>query len=139
MLLIKCNDYRNIPESVDVNLERLIETFVQMRHIDKENNNVLDLYTNIKHNFTYELYLDILPSNLRFSISKIRMFFHPLLIHTDRFGNNRIPRNERYCVFVTCMIWKMIIILLPFVHVMMFIGKHILNLNNTLDPAFISC
>jgi hypothetical protein len=62
----------NNPESVDVNLfipmfkQRLIDTFVQTWHVDKENNNVLDLYTNIKHNFTYELYLDILPSNLRF-------------------------------------------------------------------------
>ena len=93
----------NNPKSVNVKVfipifkQKIIDTFVQNWHVDKESNNVLDLYTNVKHNFAYEMYLDILPSNLRFFISKIRMSSHPLLIHTGRFGNNRLPRNERYC------------------------------------------
>ena len=29
----------------------------------------------------------------------MRMSSHHLLIHTGRFGNNRIPRNERHCIY----------------------------------------
>ena len=78
----------NNPKSVDVEVfipickQKIIDPFVQNWHVDKERNNILDLYTNVKHNFAYEMYLDILPSNLRF-------------------GNNRLPRNECYCNYCT--------------------------------------
>ena len=56
----------NNPKSVNVKVfipifkQKIIDTFVQNWHVDKESNNVLDLYTNVKHNFAYEMYLDIL-------------------------------------------------------------------------------
>ena len=55
--------------------------------------------SNSNSNFKYESYLDVLPSNLRFFISKIRMCSHPLRIHTGRYGVNRVERNERYFTY----------------------------------------
>lgn len=77
----------------------MIDNFIQLWHVDKDNNGVLTLYVNLKVNFEYEAYLNILPSNLRFFISKIRMCSHPLRIHTGRYGVNRVERNERYCTY----------------------------------------
>lgn len=79
--------------------QRLIDTFIQSWHVDKENSGVLTLYTNLKDTFLYEPYLDILPSNLRLFISKIRMSSHSLRIQTGRYGTNRVARNERYCTY----------------------------------------
>jgi hypothetical protein len=45
--------------------QRLIDTFIQSWHVDKENSGVLTLYTNLKNIFLFEQCLDILPSSLR--------------------------------------------------------------------------
>lgn len=57
------------------------------------------LYKDIKNVFQYEKYLDLLPSSLRHYISRIRLSAHPLLIQSGRNGSNRIPRNERFCIY----------------------------------------
>ena len=59
---------------------------------------VLMLYKEYKLNFEYETYLDIIPRSLRFYFSRLRLLVHPLRIQTGRFGRNRIPREERYCL-----------------------------------------
>jgi len=56
------------------------------------------LYKEFKISFEYEKYLDILPKSLRFYFCRLRMSCHPLRIQTGRFSNNRIAREERYCI-----------------------------------------
>ena len=79
--------------------QRVIDNFIQLWHVDKDNNGVLTLYVNLKVNFEFEAYLNLLPSNLRFFISKIRMCSQPLRIHTGRYGVNRVQRNEGCCTY----------------------------------------
>jgi hypothetical protein len=79
--------------------QRLIDSFVQSWHADIVNSPVLLLYKDIKNVFQYEKYLDLLPSSLRHYISRIRLSAHPLLIQSGRYGSNRIPRNERFCIY----------------------------------------
>lgn len=58
---------------------------------------MLDLYHSTKSIFEYEHYLDLVPSNLRLFVTRLRISAHTLRIHTGRYSRNRIPRNERYC------------------------------------------
>jgi len=79
--------------------QRLIDNFYQTWFANKANSEVLNLYNIVKTNFGYESYLDILSPELRVYLSRIRLSAHSLAIQTGRFGRNRIPRAERYCVF----------------------------------------
>lgn len=79
--------------------QRVIDCFLQDWNSNIENSGVLELYRNIKEDFSYEKYLDILPGNLRTYFCKIRLSAHSLRIQTGRYARNRIPRNERYCQY----------------------------------------
>ena len=57
------------------------------------------MYNNVKEVFGYEQYLDMLPYDLRSYICIIRLSAHTLHIQTGRYGRNRIPRSERYCIY----------------------------------------
>lgn len=91
------------PDSVNLNSficvfkQRLIDCFIQRWAADKEDSGVLDLYHSTKSIFEYEHYLDLVPSNLRLFVTRLRISAHTLRIHTGRYSRNRIPRNERYC------------------------------------------
>jgi hypothetical protein len=77
---------------------RVIDNYIQMWHGSVENSSILDLYKNCKTVIAYEYYLDLMPKNLRFYVTRIRISAHALRIQTGRYGQNRIPRNERYCL-----------------------------------------
>ena len=59
---------------------------------------ILEEYKNFKDTFIYEKYLDLVPFDLRFFITRLRISAHTLRIHTGRFGENRLPRHERICL-----------------------------------------
>ena len=91
------------PHSVDMKSfpsifkQRLIDNFTQEWYASINSNRVLDDYKLLKYTPAYETYLDILPFNLRLYFSRLRFSIHPLRIHTGRFKNQRLDRNERYC------------------------------------------
>lgn len=78
---------------------RLIDSFKQEWFSNLEKSPVLCIYRNVKSCFEYECYLNILPRCFRFYFCRLRMNGLPLKIQTGRFSRNRIPREERYCLF----------------------------------------
>ena len=81
--------------------KRIIDCYKQIWFAMVCNNNVLEEYSQFKNQFLYESYLDLVPYDLRFFITKLRISAHTLRIHTGRFGENRLPRSERTCVYCT--------------------------------------
>lgn len=77
--------------------QRIIDCFLQGWYNTKANSPVLNLYNHIKDNFEYESFLDKLPYDLRNYFIRLRVSSHSLRIQSGRY--NRIPRNERICVF----------------------------------------
>ena len=45
----------------------------------------------------FESYLDILPRNLRYFFTRLRLSVHPLHIKTGRYARD-VARNQRYCL-----------------------------------------
>ena len=78
--------------------QRVIDCYLQDWNELLHKNSVLDEYKHFKSDFYYECYLDLVPHNLRSFITKMRLSSHSLRIHTGRYGQNRIPRNERFCL-----------------------------------------
>ena len=78
--------------------QRVIDCFTQEWFGSIDRSSVLYEYKNFKKSLSYETYLDILPNDLRFFITRFRICAHSLRIQTGRFGRNSIPRNERYCL-----------------------------------------
>ena len=78
---------------------RLIDNFYQSWYAIKQISEVLSLYNTIKLSVGYEEYLNFLPFDLRAYLCKIRISAHSLNIQTGRYGRNRVPRAERYCVY----------------------------------------
>ena len=60
---------------------------------------MLTLYHYDKERFEYENYLDIVPFDVRYVSLRLRVASHSLRIQTGRYGNDRLPRNERICVY----------------------------------------
>ena len=58
---------------------------------------ILEEYKNVKPSFSYECYLDLVPCDIRFHLTRIRLSPHSLRIQTNRFGQNRNPRIEKLC------------------------------------------
>ena len=56
---------------------------------------MLTLYHHLKDRFESENYLDIVPFDLIYFL--LRVSSHSLRIQTGRYGNDRLPRNERIC------------------------------------------
>ena len=77
---------------------RLVDNFIQNWNTDVANNRVMYLYVNFKDSFAYEHYLDALPYDLRFYMSRLRLASHSLRVQTGRFGVNRLERNLRLCL-----------------------------------------
>ena len=96
--------------------QRVIDCFVQDWHGSVERSSVLDEYQYFKKSFEYETYLDVLPFNLRFFVTRARISAHSLRIHTGRYGRNAIPRNERLCLVVLVTL-KILFILYVYVRV----------------------
>lgn len=90
--------YVNVNTFICLFKQRIIDCFIQGWFVSKDTSGVLVLYNSCKLRFEYEPYLDIIPYNLRYLISKLRISAHSLRIHTGRYGQNRIPQNERYCL-----------------------------------------
>ena len=77
--------------------QTLIDTFKQNWFSVLERSPVLSLYRHIKSDLHYETYLDIIPNNLRFFISRYRISAHSLRIQTGRYARNRLDRHLRIC------------------------------------------
>ena len=92
----------NNPSLYDVNTfvslfkQTLIDTFKQTWCNDKAKRGVLKLYDNIKNTLDYEQYLNVLPHDLRFYVTRLRVSAHYLRIHTGRYATNN---TQRYCMF----------------------------------------
>jgi len=92
------------PCSVDINnfprvfKQRLTDQFIQTWHAALSDSNVLCTYRLFNSTFEYQLYLDKLPAKYRTVLPKFRLSSHQLRIETVRYGNNRTPQNERYCL-----------------------------------------
>ena len=78
--------------------QRVIDCFIQKWYGNVNNSTVLDEYKYFKNGFEYEKHLDMLSSDLRFYISRLRLSANSLRIQFGRFVRNAIPRNERYCL-----------------------------------------
>lgn len=89
----------NISFFIGVFRQRIIDSFIQQWYGSLDTSPILKSYKLFKLQFQYEIYLDVLPSNLRFYISRLRLSAHSLRIQTGRYARNRIPRNERYCTY----------------------------------------
>ena len=76
----------------------LTSYFVQEWYGSLDQSVVLEEYRHFKHSFTYEYYLDVVPYDIRFYITRIRLSAHSLRMQTGRYGQNRIPRHERFCM-----------------------------------------
>ena len=74
--------------------QRIIECFLQEWYTSKSNSTMLTLHHHVKDTFEYDNDLDIVPFDLRLRVSS-----HSLRIQTWRSGNDRLPRNERICVY----------------------------------------
>ena len=75
---------------------RLKDVFIQKWYQSINNNAKLECYVNIKHDFVYESYLDVLDiRKFRFSYVNFRTSCHNLEIERGRYTN--IQRNERVC------------------------------------------
>ena len=77
---------------------RIVDVFIQEWSGGVTRSSSLDQYSHFKTIFGYEMYLYILPSNLRFSFTKLRLSLLPIRINTDRYGINRVDRHLRYCL-----------------------------------------
>ena len=76
---------------------RIVDCFVQKWNNDILLCSVLCSYKHFKTVFAFENYLDIVPKNLRYFLTKLRLSSHPLRIETGRYGRNRVDRHLRYC------------------------------------------
>ena len=79
--------------------QRVLDCFVQEWRGSLERNSVLLEYKYFKNNLTYEPYLDSIPNELRYLVTRIRIAAHSLRIHTERFSRTHIPRNDRICLY----------------------------------------
>ena len=101
------SDMYNSVNSSDIHIKsfplvfknRLIDCYKQEWFSLVERNSLLQEYKHFKSQFSYEQYLDLVPFDLRFLITKLRISSHKLRVHSGRFGENRLPRNERLCLY----------------------------------------
>jgi hypothetical protein len=87
----------NVKNSMQIFKQRLIDCFVQEWFGNIENTAVIENYKVFKTQFAYEEYLNVLPCNLRYYITRLRLSAHSLRIQTGRYARNHVPRHERYC------------------------------------------
>ena len=78
--------------------QTLIDQFIQSWHHSISISPVLSTYMLFKRSFDYSLYLDKTPKKFRIAFAKLRLSSHQLRIETGRYGNQRIERNQRYCL-----------------------------------------
>ncbi len=78
---------------------RLIDIFRQQWNMDVNTNSKLQLYKHCKDTFGYEEYLNIVShKHIRYGLTRLRLSSHQLRVETGRYGRNRTPRDERYCL-----------------------------------------
>ena len=79
--------------------QRISVYFLQEWYTSKSNSSMLTLYHHVKDRFEYEHYLDIVPFDLRYLLLRLRVSSHSLRVQTGRYGNDRLPRYVRICVY----------------------------------------
>lgn len=78
--------------------QRVFDSYVQNWRTELSENNKLNSYQKLKHNFVRENYLIYIKNRkLRNSMCKLRISAHPLKIETGRYNKPPIPRHLRIC------------------------------------------
>ena len=75
--------------------QRVIDCFVKEWQCNVDRSAVLDEYKLYKNIFSFEAYLLCVPKDLKMYLTR----FLTLRIQTGRYENNKIARNERYCLY----------------------------------------
>jgi len=75
--------------------QRVIDCFVKEWQCNVDRSAVLDEYKLYKNIFSFEAYLLCVPKDLKMYLTR----FLTLRIQTGRYENNKIARNERYCMY----------------------------------------
>lgn len=76
--------------------ERVKDVFIQKWYTAISSSTKYNTYSAYKQNFTFEKYMDLLPSKYRISLSKLRLSSHKLQIEIGRYSRN--DRNQRVCL-----------------------------------------
>jgi hypothetical protein len=84
--------------------ERVKDVFIQTWNEEISNSPRADSYR-LFSSFGFKSYLDILNINkFRYDFTRLRVSAHRLNIETGRWHKpNKIPRNERKCIFCNCL------------------------------------
>ena len=83
----------------------LVRRRLQDMYLTEWTHDVIDstdgrLFRSLKMSFCYEPYLDnIHNSAIRNAITRLRLSSHRYRIETGRWGKNKIPREQRKCIF----------------------------------------
>ena len=77
--------------------QRMYDMYVQEWRGELELTTPHRIYRHIKTNFNFESYLNLGNKTLRTSITRIRLSSHLFNIERGRWGNLRVPREERKC------------------------------------------
>ena len=75
--------------------QRVIDCFVKEWQCNVDRSAVLDEYKLYKNIFSFEAYLLCVPKDLNMYLTR----FLTIRIQTGRYENNKIARNERYCMY----------------------------------------
>ena len=77
----------------------VIDNFKQIWFNEVSASSVLQLYKTVKDCIGFETYLTILPKDLRFFVTRLRISAHSLRIQTDRYCTTYTPRIDRICKY----------------------------------------
>lgn len=75
------------------------DNFKQIWFNEVSASSVLQLYKNVQDCIGLETYLNILPKDLRFFVTRLRISAHSLRIQTKRYSTNYTPRIDRVCKY----------------------------------------
>ncbi|KAL4237739.1 hypothetical protein ACF0H5_002452 [Mactra antiquata] len=80
--------------------QKVYDCFLQKWRSDINNSSILNIvYSHLHEQFIMSKYLTVLKSKTyRSYLARIRISAHHLRVQTGRYGQNRIPRNERSCL-----------------------------------------
>ena len=84
------------------------------------------------------MYLDILQSNIRIILTKLRLSSHKLRSESDRYNRNRTHRELRYCILCNVNDVEDDIILYLYVWLLLSYGRNILKFITIEIPELLS-
>ena len=117
--------------------QRVIDCFVQEWQGNVDRSSVLGEYRLFKQIFEYEKYLNDLPKDLRFYLTRFRIAAHSLRIQTGRYQIT-FPEMKDFACIVINKISKILIILYAFVLAIHHSGESTYHNCITLDLLFLS-